>query len=221
MAAVVIRAEHLDQGQVLLDSLRTDLRRLPEHQIHWKNIKGHGDRMHAASSLAGLETITVSSVVVCKRYLPPGRLAADEDSAYLYTLRYLLERLSWIARDDGRMLTYTLAHIVRFRLEQLRDYENRLRKKPDCNIHWDSMSPGRLDDPKRIPLLQLADVAASAIAQAFEPDSHGRTEPRYLKMLSPVLYRRGEGANRLTSYGLKMHPWNDETRAAYPWVAAL
>ncbi|SKW00052.1 Uncharacterised protein [Mycobacteroides abscessus subsp. massiliense] len=33
------------------------------------------------------------------------------------------------------------------------------------------------------------------------------------------MYRRQAGS--ITSYGLKMHPWNSKTKAAYPWVAAL
>jgi hypothetical protein len=64
----------------------------------------------------------------------------------------------------------------------------------------------------------LADIAASATYQAFEPDQYGNTEPRYLQELTSRLWR--PPSRQLTSYGLKMHPWNDTTKAAYPWVAA-
>jgi hypothetical protein len=78
---------------------------------------------------------------------------------------------------------------------------------------------GRIDQPNRVEQLQLADVSASAIFQAFEPDQFGNTETRYLTELAPRLYRCPPGL--LTSYGLKMHPLNETTKAAYPWAATL
>ncbi len=51
--------------------------------------------------------------------------------------------------------------------------------------------------------LQLADAAAGAFFNALEKDKFGNTEPRYLKMISPVLYRH-EGD--IHGYGLKIVP---------------
>jgi hypothetical protein len=158
-------------------------------------------------------------VVVCKRHLA-GALPS-EDHAYLYTLRFLLERLSWHATSRGARLDYTLAHIVRFELSKLREYEAALRADPQCQIDWQTLDPhgGRIDQPNRVEGLQLADLAASATYPAFEPDEYGNVEQRYLTEFAPRLYRRP--GRPITSYGLKMHPWNDATKAAYPWVAAL
>ena len=96
-----------------------------------------------------------------------------------------------------------------------------LRSHPDCQMAWDRPDPagGKIDQPNRLELLQFADAAASSTATAFEPDRFGNTEQRYLSEFAPRLYRRGNG--KLTSYGLKMHPWSDATRAAYPCVATL
>lgn len=145
----------------------------------------------------------------------------DEDYAYLFTLRFLLERLSWFARDREGILQYTLAHVVRFKLSQLREYEEKLRSDPFCQVSWANLDirGGRLDQLSRVEQLQLADLAASSTFQALEPDQYGNTEPRYLTELAGALYRRPPGA--LTSYGLKMHPWNAVTRGLYPWVATL
>ncbi len=167
--------------------------------------------------MGAAQWLTVSSVVVCKRELM-SRLPS-EDYAYLYTLRYLLERLSWLARDSGHDLHFVLASITRFKLAKLREYESRLQGSPGCQIAWRHVAPGRIDQPSRVEGLQLADFCASATFKAFEPDQYGNTEERYLRELAPRLYRRG--AAPLTSYGLKMHPWNNATRAAHPWVAAL
>jgi hypothetical protein len=218
LSAVLIKDADLAVVARQQAALRVSLNRRPGDPIHWRNVKSHSQRLHAARSLAAMP-VTISSVVVCKRHLA-GALP-DEDHAYLYTLRFLLERLSWWGRDRGTMVSYTIAHVVRFKLSKLRQYENRLRGLPGCEIRWQWLDPhgGRLDQPSRVEQLQLADIAASATFRAFESHQYGNTEPRYLQDMAGALYRRRPGP--LTSYGLKMHPWNDATRAAYPWVAAL
>jgi hypothetical protein len=158
-------------------------------------------------------------VVVCKQHLTGTPL--NDHQAYLYTFRYLLERLSWLARDQHCDLEYTLAHVVRFKLAKLRQYEAALRNTPGCQVAWSVLGDrgGSIDQPSRVEALQLADTAASATFNAFEPDKYGNTEPRYLTALAHRLYRRGSAP--LTSYGLKIHPQTPATKAAYPWVAAL
>jgi hypothetical protein len=218
MSAVLIKDEDVAPVAGLQAQLRADLSRRPGDQLHWRNLKAHSQRLHAAKSLTTMP-IVISSVVVSKRHIAGG--IPDDDHAYLYTLRLLLERLSWWGRDHRRVVSYTLAHVVRFKRSKLRYYESRLRQLPGCQVSWPWLDPhgGRIDQPSRVEQLQLADIAASATFGAFEPDRYRNTETRYLEELAVCLYRRPPGP--LTSYGLKMHPWNDATKAAYPWVAAL
>jgi hypothetical protein len=219
LSAVVVDAAAHDSLSDLLARLRRDLGRRPGDTLHWRNVKGHAARLHLARTIGAQPWLTISAVVVCKRHLT-GTLPSEEH-AYLYTLRFLMERLSWLARDRRETLSFTLAHIVRFQLAKLRQYEAALRADPGCKIAWPALDPGggRIDQPHRVEGLQIADAAASAIAAAFNADAFGNTEPRYLTEIAPRLYRRGRAP--LTSYGLKMHPWSDATRAAYPWVTAL
>jgi len=218
MTAVVYHDASRPRVCELLAQLRRDLGRRPGDPLHWVNIRGHGQRLHTARTLGQADYLTISSVVVCKRQFAFDDLIHEEDASYLHTLRYLLERLSWLGRMRGDAVAYTLAHIVRFQIAKLRLYEARLRADKRCTIRWDYLRPGRIDQPTRVEELQLADLAASATAAAFESDRFGNTEPRYLKEMVPRLYRRG---GNLTSYGLKMHPWNAATKAAYPWVQTL
>lgn len=219
MTAVVFAEEYSDDAAKLLNRLRLDLGRRHGDHLSWKNLKSHQERLHAAKTLGEQDWLTISSVVVCKRHLTGNAL--HEDHAYLYTLRFLLERLSWLARDQRRVLDYTLAHIVRFTLAKLRAYEAKLRLLDGCEIAWGHLDDhgGRINQPQRLEQLQLADLAASATAAAFEPDRFGNVEPRYLQEFSQRLYRRGSAP--LTSYGLKFHPFTEKVKAAYPWVAAL
>jgi Protein of unknown function (DUF3800) len=219
LTAVVIDQRDFSIASQTLAQIRDDLGRMPADPLSWKNIKSHSQRLRAAQ-LLGSSPFSISTVVVCKRHLATA--LPSEDHAYLYTLRFLLERLSWLARDRMTTIRYTLAMITRFRLATLREYEARLRHAPTCQITWEALPfPGRIDQPTRQEFLQLADLAASATAKAFEPDRFGNTERRYLEMLVPRLYRRGVGSTALTSYGLKMHPWHEACRQAHPWVGDL
>lgn len=219
MAAVVIRDADRPAATNLLAQLRIDLGRAPGQELHWVNIRTHPQRVHVAQSIGQSGFLRLASVVVCKRQFPVAGIPLHEDVAYLYTLRFLLERLSWLGRAHGGAVDYTLAHIKRFPTYKLRQYEKRLHADPNCKVRWEYIAgPGSIDQPSQLEELQLADLTASAIAAAFESDHYGNTEQRYIQELAPRLYRHN---GNLTSYGLKMHPWNAGAQAAYPWVQAL
>ncbi|MGJ7415750.1 DUF3800 domain-containing protein [Streptomyces cinereoruber] len=219
MTAVVVDDQDLPLAAQFLAQLRLDLGRRPGDTLHWVGLKKHDQRVHAAKTLGAQPWATISSVVACKRHLTNN---ITDSQFYLYTFRYLLERLSWLARDSRATLSYTLAHITRpqMTIGEVRQYETALRSM-GTSIEWGALDPrgGRIEQPNRVEMLQCADLAASATFRAFELDQFGNTERRYLGELGPRLYRRGYGA--LTSYGLKLHPWDGSTKAAYPWVAAL
>jgi hypothetical protein len=128
MSAVIVPDEHLGDAAAVLAGLRTDLNRRPGDTLHWRNVKGHSQRLRIAQVMGQQSWLTISSVVVCKPHLTGPAL--DDDTAYLYTLRFLLERLSWLARAQRRALDYTLTHVVRFKIAKLRAYEELLRQAP-------------------------------------------------------------------------------------------
>jgi hypothetical protein len=220
MSAVVWRERNAHRATELLAQLRAELNRKPGQSLAWKYLKTHGERQHIARLIGEQPWLKLSNVVVCKRFLASQELM--DDYRYLYTLRFLLERLSWLARDEGQgePLAYTLAHIKRFKIAKLRQYETALKNQA-TQIQWASLDPagGSMIHPEQREELQLADLCASAVAAAFEPTKFGLTERGYLEFLKPRLYRRKGGL--MASYGMKMHPWTDSTRAAYPWVTAL
>lgn len=215
MSAALVRASNLSAVTDLLATLRTEIHRNAGHHLSWKNLNA-GHRLAAAERIGGESGLRLCSVVVCKRYLA-GTMPSDHH-AYLYTLRFLLERLSWFGKAHAGVVSYTLAHISRFKLAQLREYEANLRASDDCWIDWDFLDPrgGRIDQPQTYEPLQLGDLTASAIGEAFDPT---RGERVYLERIAPRFWRGN--TDKLTSYGLKLHPYSDATKAAYPWVAAL
>jgi hypothetical protein len=69
-------------------------------------------------------------------------------------------------------------------------------------------------------MLQFADACASSLAEAFEKDSLGYYDERFVMTLQKKLYRR---KGKLLSYGLKIFP-NEFIKKYlddYPWIKQI
>jgi hypothetical protein len=212
VSAVIVEDANDAIARSELAALRTALRRHPGQVLHFRKLS-HAQKVRATKELAGSSIAKVTSVVVCKRTL---RQAQDDgtipyiaagDPMYLWAVRLLLERVSWYIRDNGGGSSIvTFAHLRRFKIAKLHDYRARLVALGGATeIHWPSFDghPFRVATPESVELLQLADIAASALFKAVEPD-YGVIERRYLHEMRAVIYRRGGGV--VTSYGLKVFP---------------
>ena len=195
-----------------LGTLRAQLGRHPGHVLHFVEFS-HSQRLKAVEDVASSSLATIINVVVHKdligQPLPTGNLAhvAKPDPMYLWALRLLLERVSWFVDDNGGSDTIvTFAHLKGFRAQKLHDYRTALEGNGDIGVRWSVFAghPFRIESPRSVELLQVADIAASALFRAVEPDAFENTETRYLEELRPKLYRRGDG--QITSYGLKVFP---------------
>lgn len=204
-----------------LSRLRDALGYPPGRVLHWADIGGnqsHLRKVKIVQTIAAARCRIVTVVVAKRRF--PGKAALTRDQAYLYTLRFLLERLSWMARDahPSLKLDYTIAHVRGFKKEKLREYERRLREDRRCRIEWGHVyGPGSIAGMSEVEELQLADSVASSTYAAFEPNNRkwGLTERRYLVELRGRLYRCGSD---LSSYGVKLHPTRIKTLRSYSWV---
>jgi hypothetical protein len=223
LSAVVCRDKNLGHLDILLADIRDEIGRLPGHRLSWKSIKKPHQRRGAVNLIGKAAFIQTISVVVCKRHLVPP--LTDTKSSYLFTLRFLLERLSWLSRRDMTTASWTVSHVKHLRRIDLGSYESKLRLMgTGTEIDWDHLDPygGRISGDTVVEPLQLADLVASATARAFEPSRSGPPDQTYLYALIPRLMRGNpRKANVITSYGLKMHPWNMVTKPLYPWVSAL
>lgn len=219
MTAVVYRTENQHLAPVLLERMRAETGRQSGQMLSFKKMNPE-QKLASASRIGAAHWLRVISVVVCKEHLLDS--LPQPNLRYLYTFRLLLERISWLAASRRELAEYTLAHITKFKKEALEEYEAKLRRL-DTAIDWQWLDPngGKLDQPRRIEQLQMADTAASATGAAFNAHQRtGETDTSYLMAMRDALWVP-PGRN-LTSYGLKMHPWSRaEVRAAYPWVAAL
>lgn len=144
-----------------------------------------------------------------RRSDPAGEISrlSHPDPMYLWALRLLVERVSWLVENrGGSNAIVTFAHLKRFQARKLHDYRRALEGSTDTSIRWHVYRdhPFRFATPGEIDLLQVADTTASAVFKAVEPDRFGNTEPRYLEVLRSKLYRGDETG--ITSYGLKTFP---------------
>lgn len=200
-----------------LAQLRTDFGVPAGHELHFVDLN-HSKRLHLAQTIASLPFITISSVISCKAHFGSGFLQ-DGDKAYLFTLRLLLERVSWCVNKRGGQAYVTFAHIKGFPINKLHNYISHLQAM-QTRIEWAALHlPIRMVHPNTIEMLQFADAAASATAQAFEPDRFGNAERRYLEALAPRLYRYV--GSPITTYGMKLLPNAAVTHPDYAWVQSL
>jgi hypothetical protein len=69
MSAVIVPDEHLADASGLLAGLRTDLQRRASDTLHWRNVRGHSQRLRIVQVMGQQPGLTISSVVVCKPHL--------------------------------------------------------------------------------------------------------------------------------------------------------
>ncbi|MDF1767651.1 DUF3800 domain-containing protein [Maricaulis sp.] len=192
--------------------------RMPERSrrdLHFKDLN-HSQRIVAAQTIAQ-KPVRILSVLAAKQPIP-SVIYTEKNQLYFYMTRYLIERLSWLCRDlrtrvpegDGRV-EITFSRRGGMSYPAFQDYLRHLKSRSDndVKVHWPVIDVGavRALDHSRNASLQLADIAASSVAAAFEPDRYGNVEPRYAQLLKPVTYNRH---GNYLSYGLKLVPRAEE-----------
>jgi Protein of unknown function (DUF3800) len=211
VSATIVRDDRHATARAELAALRGALGRQPSQVLHFQKFS-HSQRLKAVQDIAASSIEAITSAVLCKRGFdqpdPAGDLAyiTNPDPMYLWAVRLVLERVSWLIRDHGGgTAVVTFAHVRHFKAQKLHDYRNAL-ERADTAIEWSAFAghPFKIGSPDRVEMLQMADTAASALFRAVEPDEFGNVERRYLEVLAPKLYRRAR--SEVTSYGLKVFP---------------
>jgi hypothetical protein len=215
LAAVIVRDADLPRVVAGLEDINAAMNKPPGTALHWaENIKTHQARKMVAKQLGTLP-MTLTNVVVMKRSMgsPSSRLG-DPTSMYNYAVRRLLERISWFVASRNGEAVVTFAHVRRFPYEKLEEYLARL-KTQDTSINWASLTgKPRIDQPRRVPGLQVADLCAGCLWSALKPDRFGNYEQAYLREIYQLLYmRRGK---KIQSYGMNI-VGEKNCMSIYPW----
>lgn len=178
--------------------------------IHFADFN-HGQKRAACGVLQN-KPLRFISVICHKPSLNPDNFV-EKNQLYFYLCRYVIERLSWLCRDNRRNVPEGdgRAKIIFSRrggmsYPDFQTYMRRLQVSHEgSSIHWPIIDIEAIEakDHSRDAGLQLADCGASATANAFEHDKYGNVESQYLHLLRRKVYER---SSNFLSYGLKFHP---------------
>jgi hypothetical protein len=215
LAAFITRKKTDHETVKVIDQVRQEFKLHLRKHLHWKKLK-HQQKVRYSQIISALQARVVGVCVHKPSLLEPEKFQ-ERYRLYFYAVRYLVERISWLARDrynpdkwggDGTVeLLFSNRQGMSY--EEMREYLRLLEKQKtagqDIRIEFDRVPVKKLktQTPGRSMGLQLADAAAGTFFNAFEKDAFGNTEPRYLNMISPVLYRHDRS---IRGYGLKVVP---------------
>jgi len=217
LSAVIVRESDDLSTVKLVDRIRNQLGNPPRSSLHFRDLK-HEQRLPYIAEIAQA-ALSTATVLVYKPLLKEPEKFQERYRLYFYTVRYLLERVSWYWRDhstrhdsgDGsaEIIFSNKSHIS---YHELKTYLRSLEEGTslfDVRIDWNVIKPKQI---KAYPAdsrmgLQIADAVASGFYWAVRKQ-HGFTECRYARMLKPVVYH-WEG--RWLGYGLKFWPKEVDT----------
>jgi len=154
-------------------------------------------------------------VAVHKPGLLDSGLARHKHLLYQYTVKMLIERISWCSishkGDQTAATRLILADRGQLRMNRLQAYLDLLKTTGrNHNIRWSAIDVDLIEAApmKAHTGLQVADVVAGSVEKALELSRHSTTEHRYVKLLRRRFYRRD---SKCSGNGLKVFPrWPDE-----------
>lgn len=174
---------------------------LPEKkQLHWKKLH-HLEKKYYATEIIKKKchavVIAVYKPEIIEREKFQGRYLL-----YFYTVRYLLERVSWCIRDlhnmnpqDKGLTKCIFSNRAGMSYEELKNYLKKLKGKSesghDIRIDWNHIDPEHVvaSASGKLKGLQLADAIAGAFYNGFESSKTAKQRPDYALILKPIVYR--------------------------------
>jgi len=220
LSAVVVRVSNDYQCVDTLREFRSRTGRPKDSHIHGKKLN-HKHRV-LYSGMISMMDLCGCSVAVHKPAIGQQDTFRKKNLMYFYSIRYLMERVSWFIRDnaidgegDGKgELWFSKRKSLSY--SDLLNYLFHLKKQKiggeDIRIEFDRLEMDsekvQVQSPAKRSGLQIVDALAGATFNALEADSLGIREPRYAKALSGKLYAYN---GSIRNYGFKVMP-NDGMR---------
>ena len=136
---------------------------------------------------------------------------SEKNRLYFYSVRFLLERVSWLCRekrnanDGDGTAEIVFSNRSGMSYENLRSYMQLLKDQNHQAGDWSVIQCDQIlaySAGKRMGL-QIADAVASGFFKAVERSPYGHCEDRYARMLRPVVYK---SRGKYQGYGIKIWP---------------
>jgi len=213
-AAVIRQTNDLDMVKCLKE-VRTVLQKAPKTPLHFVDLK-HGQRVPYIRRVGELPLRTVSVLIYKPLIREPEKFQNTKYLLYRYATRLLLERVSWLCREQRRpgegdgFCEVIFSNRSNMSYEEIRDYLRLLLQQSEANpqqvqIDRTFIAPERIRavEHSKLAGLQVADAVASSLHFALKVNRYGETETGYLPHLKKTPYRhKGEAMG----YGLKVWP---------------
>jgi hypothetical protein len=227
ISATVIRTEKDLMFVRCLENVHRILQKPAKQQLHFSDLK-HEQRVAYVRQIAELPMRTVSILVYKPCIREPEKFQNDKFLLYRYITRYLLERVSWLCRDnripeqgDGTAdIVFSNRSIMSY--DSLREYLDHLKNNSDSlkvTVDWDVIKTTKVKavEHSKLAGLQVADAVASSIYYAVNLNRYGNTEDRYMRLMDRNFFRAKGG--RVFGYGIKFWPDNmEEIKKANPHI---
>jgi Protein of unknown function (DUF3800) len=215
LSAAVIRQANDLQMVSCLKHVREVLQKPAKTPLHFVDLK-HEQRVPYIRRVGDLPMRTVSVMVFKPLISEPEKFQNTKYLLYRYATRLLLERVSWLCRDQRRegegdgFTEVIFSNRSNMSYDEIRDYLRLLLRQAE-EIPLKVQIDHTVIDPKRIRSvehsklagLQVADAVASGLHFALKVNRYGETEPSYLPHLKKTIYRHKGVA---LGYGLKVWP---------------
>lgn len=213
-AAVIRQAKDL-QMVTCLKEVRQVLGKAPKTPLHFVDLK-HEQRVPYIRRVGELPIRTVSVLIYKPLIVEPEKFQNTKYLLYRYATRMLLERVSWLCRDqrqagqgDG-FAEIVFSNRSNMSYEDIRDYLRLLIRQHDGDPQKVQIDPTVIDPARirsvehsRLAGLQVADAVASGFHFAVKLNRYGETETGYLPHLKRTLYRHHKA---VLGYGIKLWP---------------
>lgn len=229
LSAVVFRKGNDLDAVRLMREVREKLEKAPKKALHFRELK-HEQRVPYVRAIGEAKLRTVSVLIHKPSIKEPEKFQNESHRLYRYATRLLLERVSWLCRDQHRAdegdgtAEITFSNRSAMSYDELRNYLAHLRETAearDIRVDWTVVKPERVRAVNHDQLagLQIADAVASGIYFAVNLNQYGETEDRYLRHLAPTIYRNKKMA---LGYGLKFWPEDlDSLVGEFPHLAVF
>jgi hypothetical protein len=206
-AAITRKSTDLETVK-LVDAVRAQLGKAPGKPLHFRDLR-HEHRVPFIDKIASAP-LRVVTVLVHKPSILEPEVFQRSHLLYFYSVRHLLERVSWLCRDHRRdgdgdgTAEIVFSNRSGMSYEELRQYMQLLQER-ETSIDWSAIRCDQINafTAGRRMGLQIADAVASGFFKAVEPSQYGHTEDRYARMLRPIVYNR---ERCFQGYGLKFWP---------------
>lgn len=216
LSAVVVRKSNDMQLVRVAKEARKILKKPDKCALHFRELR-HEMRIPYATLISEAPVKTVNILVHKPSIKNPENFQQSPHKLYRYITRLLLERVSWLCRDNakdsGCMADMIFSNRSSMSYEELKEYLNYLLLQSsnninDVNIDWNVIKNDmvRAVNHEQMAGLQIADAVATSVFYAVNKTQYGQIEDRYLRIIGKTLYRN-KGC--LDGYGLKI--WCDDT----------